>query len=155
MIKKELALPVPFLFYSFALRHWREKIPHSAECGRRPAAKGGCACFEGPFLRKKGPSPKKRLGRAGSAFRPPRSASLPKNPPHRAPLQLFVVRSSYSTSYSTLLHQFVAAQAGDSKLPHSPTQEQKKVATTLRRPGRREVKLWKIAEGMPNEKIVL
>ena len=102
-------------------------VPLPAGNGRRTAAKGGCACFEGPFLRKKGPSPKKHLGRAGSAFRPPRSASLPKNPPHRAPLLLFAVRSSYSTSYSTLLHQFVAAQACDSKLPNSPTQEQKKL----------------------------
>ena len=58
MIKKELALPVPFLFYSFALRHWRKKIPHSAECGDSALCEARTAHrpFQGLRLAKRGDS---------------------------------------------------------------------------------------------------
>ena len=98
------------------LRAWEFRALRSAEY---PSPLTGLGTPEGPFLRKKGPSPKKRLGRAGSAIGLPKikertphrlfceNASrcslshclwqceyLPKNPPHCALLLLFVVRSS-------------------------------------------------------------
>ena len=48
-----------------------------------------------------------------------------------------------------MLHQFVSAQAGESRILVSLTREDS------RRPGRREINFREIAEGMPNEIIVI